>query len=172
MPKLVPLIGVYFHGVATVQRYAMTPYTFKDGFHVPARTVVSFPNLRYNTGPSSALVSEASTFDGKCWVREYSSTGAIPPKTRLYRGYRPRWFHGFSRIEDPEPLLQDAMVSKVHCIAVRKPLKDLPEIFVNTKVTIHHDDLRFKQLGLSDHAAATIFAEASAVVHCGIENCN
>ncbi|KAI8946246.1 hypothetical protein F4801DRAFT_77015 [Xylaria longipes] len=64
-------------------------------------------------------------------------------------------------------LLQDATVSKVHCIAVRRPLKELPALFANTKLTIHHGDLRFKQLGLSDHAAATIFAEASAVVHCG-----
>lgn len=64
-------------------------------------------------------------------------------------------------------LLRDPMVSKIHCIAVRKPLKKLPQAFSDTKVTIHHGDLRFKQLGLSGHAAATIFAEASVVVHCG-----
>ncbi|KAJ2975016.1 hypothetical protein NUW58_g8477 [Xylaria curta] len=65
-------------------------------------------------------------------------------------------------------LLQDATVSKVHCIAVRKRLKELPELFVNAKVTIHHGDLRLKQLGLSDHAAASIFAEASAAVHSSV----
>ena len=37
--------------LATVQRYAMTPYTFKDGLQVPVGTVISFPNLRYNTQP-------------------------------------------------------------------------------------------------------------------------
>ncbi|KAL2277511.1 hypothetical protein FJTKL_15427 [Diaporthe vaccinii] len=52
---------------ATVQRYAMTGYTFKDGLHVPAGTVVSFPNLRYNLDPD--LVPEADTFDGKRWLR-------------------------------------------------------------------------------------------------------
>ncbi|GAW16235.1 hypothetical protein ANO14919_056580 [Xylariales sp. No.14919] len=64
-------------------------------------------------------------------------------------------------------LVQDPMVSKVHCVAVRKPLEKLPELFINTKITVHRGDLRFKQLGLSDHVAATIFAEASVVVHCG-----
>ncbi|KAI1114346.1 cytochrome P450 [Nemania sp. NC0429] len=51
---------------ATVQRYAMTTYTFKDGLQVPAGTVISFPNLRYNT--DSSTMSEASTFDGKRWL--------------------------------------------------------------------------------------------------------
>lgn len=45
----------------------MTGYTFKDGLHVPAGTVVSFPNLRHNMDPS--LLPEADTFDGKRWLR-------------------------------------------------------------------------------------------------------
>lgn len=45
----------------------MTPYTFKDGLHVPVGTVVSFPNLRYNT--DTARVPAAGTFDGKRWLR-------------------------------------------------------------------------------------------------------
>lgn len=45
----------------------MTDYTFKDGLHVPAGTVVSFPNLRHNLDRS--LVPEADTFDGKRWLR-------------------------------------------------------------------------------------------------------
>ncbi|GAW16232.1 hypothetical protein ANO14919_056550 [Xylariales sp. No.14919] len=60
---------------ATVQRYAMTPYTFKDGLRVPAGTVISFPNLRYNTDPSSILMSEAGTFDGNRWVRRRFAPG-------------------------------------------------------------------------------------------------
>ncbi|KAG6356474.1 hypothetical protein INS49_015862 [Diaporthe citri] len=51
----------------TVQRYAMTEYTFKDGLHAPAGTVVSFPNLRHNLDPN--LVPQADTFDGKRWLR-------------------------------------------------------------------------------------------------------
>ncbi|OTA55305.1 cytochrome P450 [Hypoxylon sp. EC38] len=54
---------------ATVQRFAMTSYTFKDGLHVPAGTVVSFPNLRYNTDPTRPMTPEAGTFDGKRWLR-------------------------------------------------------------------------------------------------------
>lgn len=45
----------------------MTRYTFKDGLHVPAGTVVSFPNLRHNL--DSNLVPEADTFDGTRWLR-------------------------------------------------------------------------------------------------------
>lgn len=45
----------------------MTDYTFKDGPHVPAGTVVSFPNLRYNLDRNQ--VPEADTFDGKRWLR-------------------------------------------------------------------------------------------------------
>ncbi|KAI4862257.1 cytochrome P450 [Hypoxylon rubiginosum] len=41
----------------------------KDGLHVPAGTVVSFPNLRYNTDPTRPLTPEAGTFDGKRWLR-------------------------------------------------------------------------------------------------------
>ncbi|KAI1365841.1 cytochrome P450 [Xylaria arbuscula] len=58
---------------ATVQRYAMTPYTFKDGLQVPAGTVISFPNLRYNTDPSN--MSEAGTFDGRRWFRRRFTPG-------------------------------------------------------------------------------------------------
>ncbi|KAI0408374.1 cytochrome P450 [Xylaria palmicola] len=57
----------------TVQRYAMTPYTFKDGLQVPAGTVISFPNLRYNT--DSSTMSEASTFDGKRWLHRRFTPG-------------------------------------------------------------------------------------------------
>ncbi|GAW25367.1 putative acyl transferase acyl hydrolase lysophospholipase [Rosellinia necatrix] len=64
-------------------------------------------------------------------------------------------------------LVLDSTVSKIHCIAVRKAPRSLHGLFANTKVTVHHGDLRLKQLGLPDHAATAIFAEASAVVHCG-----
>lgn len=47
----------------------MVPYTFKDGLQVPDRTVISFPNLRYNLDPINGLVSEAGKFDGKRWLR-------------------------------------------------------------------------------------------------------
>jgi cytochrome P450 len=45
----------------------LTEYTFKDGLHVSAATVISFPNLRHNLDPN--LVPDASTFDGKRWLR-------------------------------------------------------------------------------------------------------
>ncbi|KAJ2967079.1 hypothetical protein NUW58_g10522 [Xylaria curta] len=67
----------------TVQRYAMTSYTFKDGLQVPAGTVVSFPNLRYNTDPSSTLLSEADTFDGKRWF-SLTVSSALQSTTRFF----------------------------------------------------------------------------------------
>lgn len=45
----------------------MTGYTFKEGLHVPAGTVVSFPNLRHNMDPN--LLPDADTFDGRRWLR-------------------------------------------------------------------------------------------------------
>ncbi|KAH9904511.1 cytochrome P450 [Xylariomycetidae sp. FL2044] len=54
---------------ATVQRFSLTSYTFKDGLRIPAGTVVSFPNLRYNTDPSSASTPDAGTFDHQRWLR-------------------------------------------------------------------------------------------------------
>ena len=47
----------------------MTAYTFKDGLQVPAGTVISFPNLRYNLDPTGAVGPEAGSFDGKRWLR-------------------------------------------------------------------------------------------------------
>lgn len=44
----------------------MTGYTFKDGLHVPAGTVISFPNLRHNLDPS--VVPGAETFEGRRWL--------------------------------------------------------------------------------------------------------
>lgn len=64
-------------------------------------------------------------------------------------------------------LLSDSIVKKVHCIAVRKPLSELPSIFSGSKVQMHNGDLRLKQLGLSDSNAAMIFSESSVVIHCG-----
>ncbi|KAI1381698.1 cytochrome P450 [Hypoxylon crocopeplum] len=60
---------MHLRDAITVQRFAMTPYTFKDGFHVPTGTVVSFPNLRYNTDPTRPFTPEVGTFDGKRWLR-------------------------------------------------------------------------------------------------------
>lgn len=58
---------IYLHNTATVQRFSMTSYTYKDGLHVPAGTVVSFPNLRHNLDTN--LLPNADTFDGKRWLR-------------------------------------------------------------------------------------------------------
>jgi cytochrome P450 len=53
-----------------VQRFAVAPYTFKDGLHIQAGTVVSFPTLRHNTDDATnALGSDAGTFDGRRWLR-------------------------------------------------------------------------------------------------------
>lgn len=48
----------------------MTPYTFKDGLHVPDGTIISFPNLSYNLDPSRPTTGALhSVFDGKRWLK-------------------------------------------------------------------------------------------------------
>ncbi|KAI1329406.1 cytochrome P450 [Xylariaceae sp. FL0255] len=54
---------------ATVQRFAMTPYTFKDGLHIPSHTVVSFANLHYNMDTASPAGPDPDRVDGKRWLR-------------------------------------------------------------------------------------------------------
>lgn len=60
------------HGVAdkravTVTRSAVKPYTFKDGFHLPANTLISFPMAELNHDPD--IWHDTDTFDGSRFLR-------------------------------------------------------------------------------------------------------
>lgn len=75
---------------------------------------------------------------------------------------------GFLGKEILHQLLLNPIISRVHCIAVRKPLSELPEdLFTSSKVTTYQGNLSTAQLGLSDHDAAEIFTSTDAVIHCG-----
>lgn len=51
-----------------MQRLVISPYTFKDGFHLPAGTQVSFASKQLNL--DSEVHPNAHTFDPKRWLRK------------------------------------------------------------------------------------------------------
>ena len=66
-------------------------------------------------------------------------------------------------------LLEDESVHTVHCVAVRKDIRTLPEIFKSPKVILHKGDLTSPNLDLSAQESAKIFSEAHAVIHNGAD---
>ncbi|KDN70032.1 putative polyketide synthase [Colletotrichum sublineola] len=68
-------------------------------------------------------------------------------------------------------LLQDSIIEKVHCIAVRRDIQDdiQDDIFRSPKVIVHQGDLAAPRLGLSEKILSEIFAEAHAVIHNGAD---
>ncbi|KAM0334359.1 hypothetical protein ACHAQA_001385 [Verticillium albo-atrum] len=67
-------------------------------------------------------------------------------------------------------LLEDSIVQKVHCLAVRRDIDELPkELFESTKVVLHRGDLATPHFGLSEETVSRIFSEAHAVIHNGAD---
>ncbi|KAI9848698.1 MAG: putative Hybrid PKS-NRPS biosynthetic cluster [Sclerophora amabilis] len=66
-------------------------------------------------------------------------------------------------------LLKGESVQTIHCLAVRKDIGTLPEIFKSPKVVVHKGDLTSPHLGLSAQESARIFSEAHAVIHNGAD---
>ncbi|KAL8974903.1 MAG: hypothetical protein Q9197_000872 [Variospora fuerteventurae] len=54
-------------GLVNVTRSAVKPYTFKDGFHLPAHTLTSFPMAELNHDPD--IWRDSATFDGLRFLR-------------------------------------------------------------------------------------------------------
>ncbi|KAH9883542.1 cytochrome P450 [Xylariomycetidae sp. FL2044] len=52
----------------TVQRTSVVPFTFKDGFHLPAGTFVSFPSQQLNL--DDEVYTAAATFDARRFLRK------------------------------------------------------------------------------------------------------
>jgi hybrid polyketide synthase/nonribosomal peptide synthetase ACE1 len=76
---------------------------------------------------------------------------------------------GFVGKEIVRQLVDDDRVQAIYCLAVRKPLAQLPFIFTNQKVHLYRGDLGSPQLGLSDSDAASIFGRASVIIHNGAD---
>ncbi|KAK2030524.1 PKS-NRPS hybrid [Colletotrichum zoysiae] len=66
-------------------------------------------------------------------------------------------------------LLEDSIVQKIHCLAVRRDVGELPKLFNSPKVIIHRGDLATPCFGLSEEVASSIFSEAHAVIHNGAD---
>ncbi|KAL8727210.1 MAG: hypothetical protein Q9166_006174 [cf. Caloplaca sp. 2 TL-2023] len=54
-------------GLVTITRSAVRPYTFRDGFHLPANTLISFPMAELNHDPD--IWSHSESFDGSRFLR-------------------------------------------------------------------------------------------------------
>ncbi|KAI6472412.1 putative Hybrid PKS-NRPS biosynthetic cluster [Pyricularia oryzae] len=64
-------------------------------------------------------------------------------------------------------LLQDSVVEKIHCLAVRSDPQD--ELFRSPKVVVHRGDLAARNFGMPSRELADIFSEAHAVIHNGAD---
>lgn len=76
---------------------------------------------------------------------------------------------GFIGKEILRQLVKDDRVQVIYCLAVRKPLVQLPAIFANPKVHVYHGNLGSPQLGLSDTDATSIFQSADIIIHNGAD---
>ncbi|KAK7705075.1 hypothetical protein SLS63_014192 [Diaporthe eres] len=92
------------------------------------------------------------------------STSNLPPKaipqTVVLTGAT-----GFLGQEILQQLIDDERVTRVICIAVRTPQRELGGIFRDGKVDIRHGNLGARQLGLSDHDSRQIFNDVDTVIH-------
>jgi hybrid polyketide synthase/nonribosomal peptide synthetase ACE1 len=76
---------------------------------------------------------------------------------------------GFIGKEILRQLVNDDRVQDIHCLAVRKPLVQLPAIFAHPKVHVYRGNLGSPQLGLSDSDAFSIFQTADILIHSGAD---
>ncbi|PGH19023.1 hypothetical protein AJ79_00057 [Helicocarpus griseus UAMH5409] len=77
---------------------------------------------------------------------------------------------GFIGRELLRRLIDDHTITKVHCLAVRRKISDLPaNLFHNDKVIVYPGDLGAPLLGLSEEEAQSVFSSAHAVIHAGAD---
>ncbi|KGO48676.1 Acyl transferase/acyl hydrolase/lysophospholipase [Penicillium expansum] len=76
---------------------------------------------------------------------------------------------GFLGKEILRQLTNNKNITKIYCLAVRKPREQLSKIFDHHKVIVYGGDLGAKQLGLSKTEAKAVFDEADAVIHVGAD---
>lgn len=62
-------------------------------------------------------------------------------------------------------LLEDGIVKKIHCLAVRH---DIP-LFNSPKIVVHRGDLGLPGFGLDEEKLSKIFAETDAIIHNGTD---
>lgn len=66
-----------------------------------------------------------------------------------------------------QTLIPNPQITKIHCLAVRRPISDLPSCFTHPKITVHPGDLTQPDLGLSPLDTQTIFtpSPSSVLIH-------
>ncbi|TDZ24970.1 Polyketide synthase-nonribosomal peptide synthetase [Colletotrichum orbiculare MAFF 240422] len=127
------------------------------------------------SSPSSGGGTQAAPAADIDWEEETS----VPPDLLRIRGQR---FHfgnpsvvvltgstGFLGRAILSRLLEDSIVEKIHCLAVRRDPRDGDndddDLFRSPKVVVHRGDLAAPHFGLSETALAGIFSQAHAVIH-------
>ncbi|KAJ5894990.1 hypothetical protein N7495_006681 [Penicillium taxi] len=76
---------------------------------------------------------------------------------------------GFIGREVLQNLIDDEKTQTIYCLAVRKPVAQLPAIFTNPKVHVYSGNLGTARLGLSESDAVSIFNQADVVIHNGAD---
>lgn len=76
---------------------------------------------------------------------------------------------GFLGKEILRQLTKNTKITKIYCLAVRKPREQLSKIFDHPKVIVYGGDLGAKYLGLSQQDAEAVFDEVDAVFHAGAD---
>ncbi|KAI0490980.1 hypothetical protein F4859DRAFT_520593 [Xylaria cf. heliscus] len=72
---------------------------------------------------------------------------------------------GFLGKEILRQLVNDAGIRRIHCIAIRRALDQLSNLFDNPKILIHSGNLAYPRLGLPHSVANEIFAEVDVFIH-------
>ncbi|KAI2635278.1 hypothetical protein GGS21DRAFT_489941 [Xylaria nigripes] len=72
---------------------------------------------------------------------------------------------GFLGREILKQLVADVTVQRIHCIAIRRSIDGLSELFLHPKISLHAGDLKASRLGLSQSTVDTVFAQADVVIH-------
>ncbi|KAK2003782.1 putative polyketide synthetase [Colletotrichum falcatum] len=122
---------------------------------------------------SEALGPQATSTTEVDWEGETS----IPPELVKVRGERCHFGNptvivltgatGFFGRAILTRLVEDSVVEKIHCVAVRRDAQG--DIFRSPKVVVHGGDLAAPHLGLPEETLSEIFSEAHAVIHNGAD---
>nr|A0A7L8UVC9.1 RecName: Full=Polyketide synthase-nonribosomal peptide synthetase ffsA; Short=PKS-NRPS ffsA; AltName: Full=Cytochalasans biosynthesis cluster protein ffsA [Aspergillus flavipes]QOG08944.1 FfsA [Aspergillus flavipes] len=136
---------------------------------IPAEvaTAISAPTTSINTAPKEIDWEEETALTDDFYDIEIDPTPkdqGLPYKTVVITGAT-----GFLGKALLRRMLDDNHIDKIHAITLRRSRSDLPGIFSDPKVHLHRGDLNAPRLGLSETAAAEIFAETDAVIHNGAD---
>ncbi|KAK3296553.1 uncharacterized protein B0H64DRAFT_323128 [Chaetomium fimeti] len=128
-------------------------------------------------GRTTSVVSQAQPvdWDHETQVSAHVERAASEPATNTSRTSGPAntivltGSTGFLGQELLSQLVSNKQITRVHCIAVRKPKEQLPTVFTDSKVSLHFGDLGGSYLGLQEGSIRDIFSKADVALHVGAD---